>query len=63
MADIKTNYIVVIIDKGEVARLPCSTLAEAQNLKRAYLNWGGYEQVTIEQAKPLNDRLPTDWVI
>ena len=43
------NYIVVITDKGETARLPCSTLDEAQNLKQAYLNWGGYEQVTIEQ--------------
>ena len=42
-------YTVVITHKGDTARLTCATLAEAQNLKQAYLNWGGYEQVTIEQ--------------
>ena len=43
------NYTVVITHKGDIARLVCATLEEAQSLKQAYINWGGYEQVTIEQ--------------
>lgn len=42
-------YTVVITHNGEIARLTCATLDEAQNLKQAFINWGGYDQVTIEQ--------------
>ena len=44
------RYIVVIKHKGDAAQLDCDTLEQAMLLKQAYLNWGGYDLVTIERA-------------
>jgi len=42
------NYIVVILQDNEYARLECSTLEEAQNVKRSFVNYGKCQDVKIE---------------
>ena len=34
-------YTVVIQHKGEEARLPCATRAEAEQVRQSFVNWGG----------------------
>ena len=42
-------YQVVIVQDGEVARLDCETLEEAQNVRRSFVNYGKCQEVTIEE--------------
>ena len=42
------NYVVVIVQDGETARLDCETLQQAQLVKRSFINYGKCESVTIE---------------
>ena len=35
------NYIVVINHEGDVARLLCTTLDEAELVRTSFVNWGG----------------------
>ena len=34
-------YTVVIRFQGDLARLPCDSLAEAQMVRTSFINWGG----------------------
>lgn len=42
------TYTVVIVQDGETARLDCSTLEEAQEVRRSFVNYGKYQEVRIE---------------
>lgn len=41
-------YIVVIVQDGETARLECSTLEEAQQVRQSFVNYGKCQSVEIE---------------
>ena len=41
-------YTVVINHEGETARLDCETLEEAQQVRRSFVNYGRYQEITIE---------------
>jgi hypothetical protein len=43
------NYVVVILQDGEYARLECTTLEEAQRVRQSFVNYGKCQEVTIEQ--------------
>ena len=45
-ADMK--YTVVIRHRGEEARLECETMVEAMQVRQAFVNYGGYQEVEIE---------------
>ena len=40
-------YIVVIVQNGEVARLACATLEEAQQVRQSFINYGKCQEVYI----------------
>ena len=42
------TYTVVIVQDGETARLDCSTLEEAQEVRRSFVNYGKCQEVRIE---------------
>lgn len=42
------TYTVVIVQDGEIARLPCATLEEAQLVRRSFVNYGKCQEVRIE---------------
>ncbi len=42
------TYTVVIQHLGEQARLLCASLEEALQVRQSFINWGGYQEVTIE---------------
>lgn len=42
------TYYVVIEQDGETARLACSTLEEAHQVRRSFENWGRCSNITIE---------------
>lgn len=42
------TYTVVIQHCNEVARLSCSTLEEAIQVKQSFINYGKYQSVEIE---------------
>jgi hypothetical protein len=35
------DYTVIINHAGEVVRLACETMEEAQMVRRSFINWGG----------------------
>ena len=35
------NYTVIIDHAGEVVRLACETMEEAQIVRRSFVHWGG----------------------
>ena len=41
-------YTVVILHNGEVARISCNTLKEAQQVRESFVNYGKYQEVKIE---------------
>lgn len=41
-------YTVVIVQDGDRARLSCATLEEAIMVKRSFVNYGRYQEVSIE---------------
>jgi hypothetical protein len=41
------KYFVLITHKGEIAKLECETLPDAEALRRAFLIYGKYEKVEI----------------
>jgi hypothetical protein len=43
------NYTVVILQDNEYARLDCTTLEEAQDIKRSFVNYGKCQEVKIEE--------------
>lgn len=43
------KYFVVIEQDGEIARLECETLQEAQKVKVSFENYGKCESITIEK--------------
>lgn len=45
------KYAVVILQDKEYARLECATLEEAQQVKQSFVNYGKYQEVTIEQVE------------
>ena len=47
----KMKYAVVILQDKEYARLECATLEEAQQVKQSFVNYGKYQEVTIEQVE------------
>jgi len=47
------TYTVVINHQGEIARLPCATLEEAQLVRSSFIHWGGLGyDICIEQQRP-----------
>lgn len=42
------TYYVIIEHEGDSARLECATLEEALEVRRSFVNWGGYQSVEIE---------------
>ena len=42
------KYTVVILQDGGQARLSCSTLEEAQQVRQSFVNYGKCQEVTIE---------------
>lgn len=45
------KYAVVILQDKEYARLDCATLEEAQQVKQSFINYGKYQEVTIEKVE------------
>ena len=43
-----TTYTVVILQDGATARLNCATLEEAQQVRQSFVNYGKYQEITIE---------------
>ena len=41
------NYVVVILQDNEYARLECDTLEEAQLVQRSFVNYGKCQEVRI----------------
>jgi len=37
------KYTVIIEHEGEIARLECSSLKEAQEVRRSFINYGEYQ--------------------
>lgn len=48
-------YTVVVLQDSETARLDCSTLDEAFEVKRSFLNYGKCQDVRIESSEWLRD--------
>lgn len=44
-------YTVVILQDGELARLECESLEEAQRVRVSFENYGKCQSVTIEHNK------------
>ena len=42
------KYTVVILQDGGQARLSCSSLEEAQQVRQSFVNYGKCQEVTIE---------------
>ena len=45
------TYAVVILQDGDCARLECTTLEEAQQVRRSFVNYGKCQEVIIEQSQ------------
>lgn len=46
------SYYVVIEHEGDTARLECASLEEAKQVRRSFVNWGGYQSVRIDSKDP-----------